>query len=108
MSEKYAPNEIPKSFDITIYTHYCYYSEYSWHVGAVSHNTSDESGDRYICIAQTPVTVIVPEQEKDLKKMVIDALETEKKKQMAEYHKKMFELQEKIDSLLAITYEPQD
>lgn len=107
MSDKYLPNEIPKQFGITIYTHYRYSSEYDWQVGTITHSTSDLSGDQYICIAQTPLTVFVPEQQKDLKKMVIDALEAEKKKQMAEHHKRMFELQEKIDNLLTLTYQPQ-
>lgn len=108
MSEQYTPNEIPKKFEQIIYTHYCYHSHYSWATGTISHDMDDRSGDSYICIAQTPITVSVPEQQKDIKKMVIDALEIEKKKQMAEYHQKMCELQEKIDSLLALEYKPND
>ncbi len=106
MSDKFAPDAIPKKFDTIIYTHYCYHSDYDWHIGSVSHDTSDRSGDNYICIAKTPLTVFVPEQKMDIKQMVIEALEAEKKKQMAEYHKKMFELQEKIDSLLSLEYKP--
>lgn len=108
MSDQYKPDEIPKKFETIIYTHYCYHSDYSWNMGKVSHHTSDMSGDQYICIAQTPLTVFVPEQKTDIKKMVIDALEAEKKKQMAEYHKKMFELQEKIDRLLCLEYQPRE
>jgi len=100
---QYEYNNIPKEFEITIYTHYCYHSNYSWKIGNISHYDSDLSGNEYICIAQTPVAVTVPPQTTD---MVIDALEAEKKKQMAEYHKKMFELQEKIDSLLCLEYKP--
>lgn len=108
MSDQYPPDAIPKKFDTIIYTHYCYHSDYNWHIGKVSHDTSDRSGDNYICIAKTPLTIFVTDQKMDLKKMVIDALEAEKKKQMAEYHKKMFELQEKIDNLLCLTYQPGD
>lgn len=106
MSDQFAHDGIPKQFEIMIYTHYCYHSEYKWAIGTISHDTYDRSGDTHICVAQTPLTVHVPEQQHDIKKMVIDALEKEKKKQMAEYHKKMFELQEKIDRLLCLEYKP--
>jgi hypothetical protein len=105
MSNQYAPDELPTHLDVMIHTHYCYNSEYKWQMGAIDHSTSDLSGDKYVCLARTPIRVNI-EAPGDLKKMVIDALEAEKKKQMAEYHKKMFELQEKIDSLLCLTYQP--
>lgn len=108
MSEKYTPDNLPKKLDITIYTHYCYHSDYSWECGKISHETSDLTGDNYICLAETPLTIFIPEPKVDMKQMVINALEAEKKKQMAEYHKKMFELQEKIDSLLCLTYQPEE
>ncbi len=106
MSEQYQYNEIPQEFEITIYTHYCYHSDYSWNIGKVSHTTSDMTGDNYLCIAETKVKIKVPAQKTDIKQLVINALKEEKKKQMAEYHKRMFELQEKIDSLLCLTYQP--
>lgn len=106
MSDKYLPNEIPKRFELILYTNYCYNSEYDWNMGKVVHATHDMSGDQYICIAQTKVIVNVPEQKKDIRKMVLEALQTEKEKQMAEHHKRMFELQEKIDSLLQLTHQP--
>lgn len=107
MSDKYLPNEIPKRFDVILYTNYCYNSEYEWNMGKIVHSSSDMTGDQYICIAQTLVAVFVPEQKRDLKAMVIEALNAEKQKQMAEHHKRMFELQKNIDNLLALTYQPQ-
>jgi formyltetrahydrofolate synthetase len=107
MSDKYLPNEIPKRFDLTIYTCYRYNCSYEWGIGTITHSTSDLTGDEYICIAKTPLTVSVPEMTKDLRQMVIDALKAEKEKQAAEHYKRMFELQEKIDSLLQLTYQAQ-
>jgi len=106
MADQYQYNEIPKAFDVILYTHYCYHSEYAWNIGKIVHSTSDMTGDNYLCIAETLVRVFVPEQKTDIKQLVINALEAEKKKQMAEYHERMFRLQEKIDSLLALEYQP--
>ena len=105
MPDQYKPGELPKSLNIVVHTHYCYNSEYSWQMGTIRHDATDLSGDTYVCLAKTPVHIEI-EAPEDLKQMVLDALEAEKKKQMAEYHKKMFELQEKIDSLLALEYKP--
>lgn len=106
MAERYQYNEIPKKFDVIIYTHYCHHSDYNWNIGTITHHTSDMSGDNYICIAQTKVSVLVPKQKVDIKQMVLDALEAEKKKQLAEHYKRMTGLQEKIDSLLCLNYTP--
>lgn len=108
MSEKYQYNEIPKKFDVTVYTHYCYHSGYSWHIGTISHDTADLSGDNYICIAQKHVTVTVPPAKVDIKQMVLDALEKEKQKLMAEHYKRLAGIQEKIDSLLCLSYQPKE
>lgn len=101
---KYAPNDIPDDINLTIYTHYCI-GGYEWNIGKLNHYDSDCSGENLVLVAQTPLYVRIPKID-NLKQKVIDALEAEKKKQMAEHHKKMFELQEKIDSLLCLTYQP--
>jgi hypothetical protein len=106
MSKQYKFDEIPKNFKTTVYTHYCYHSPYSWMVGTISHDDDERAGDSYICIAKTEVKIKVPEQKVDIKKLAVEALQKEKEKQMAEHHKKMFELQEKIDSLLCLEYQP--
>ena len=100
--KKYTPAEIPERVSATIFTHYSL-SKYSY--GELRHYPSDLSGEDYVLIAQTPITVNIPPVG-DLKSKVVESLEKEKQKQMAEHHKKMFELQEKIDSLLCLTYQP--
>lgn len=105
MSEKtkYTPAEIPETTHATIYTHYCLSGH---NYGELLHCAFNASGENYVCIAETPVIINIPPVG-DLKEKVIAALEAEKKKQQAEHHKKMFELQEKIESLLCLTYQPQ-
>lgn len=104
MKPKYTPSEIPKNVSELIYTHYSL-SKYSY--GELYHTTYDASGEDYVLIAQTPIKIHIPPVG-DLKDKVVASLEKEKQKQMAEHHKKMFELQEKIDSLLCLTYQPKD
>lgn len=99
---KYTPQEIPEQIDATIYTHYCI-NGYSY--GELKNYDYDCSGENYVCVAKTPLTIAIPPVG-DLKDKVVKALEEEKKKQMAEHHKKMFELQEKIDSLICLEYKP--
>lgn len=101
---KYTPAEIPKSVSEVIYTHY---SLDKWSYGELYHASYDASGEDYVLIATTPININIPPVG-DLKAKVVDSLEKEKQKQMAEHHKKMFELQEKIDSLLCLTYTPSD
>lgn len=66
------------------------------------------SPDNYICIAQKQVTVTVPQTKVDIKQKVLDALEKEKQKLMAEHYKRMAGIQEKIDSLLCLSYQPKE
>lgn len=100
---QYAPDQIPNVIQKTLYTHYCIGGS-EWNIGKLKTYDFSMSGEEYIVVAETQVTIHIPPPE-DMKKKVIDALEEEKKKQMALHHKKMFELQEKIDSLLCLTYQ---
>ena len=102
--ETYMPAGIPPQITATIYTHYCI-SGYC--AGRISIDSSDLTGDTYIKIAETPIYIEVPEVG-NIKEKVIEALEQEKKNQLALHHKKMCEIQEKIDSLLVLTYQPSE
>lgn len=101
---KYKPAEIPKDIDETLYTFYSL-SPYSY--GELVHYCMDMTGENYVLIAKTPVHIVIPPVG-DLKEKVVASLEAEKQKQTAEHYKKMFELQEKIDSLLCLTYQPSE
>jgi hypothetical protein len=85
---KYTPDKIPEQMDIVIYSHY---SIQGYNYGTITNYDFDASGEKYVCIAKTPVHVTIPPVG-DLKNKVVEALEAEKKKQQAEHHKKMFEL----------------
>lgn len=102
MSEKYTYTSIPPIYTTTVYTHYCISS---WSAGEIRTYDCDMTGETYILLAQTDLSVKIPAQ-KDIKETVIKALEEEKKKQMADHHKKLCEIQEKIDSLLCLEYKP--
>lgn len=102
--EKYLPDNIPSVINKTIYTHY-YFAGHSWEFGELKNYDFDISGDTCCVVATTPITIHIPKVE-NLKQKVIEALEAEKKKQQAEYYKKMHELQEKVDALLCLEYHP--
>lgn len=102
--EKYTPTTIPAKLPATLFTHY---RIQGYGAGELVNYDFDASGAEYILIAETKVTVKIPPIG-DLKKKVIDALETEKKNQQSAHLMKMKELQERINSLLAIEYTPQE
>ena len=102
MSEKYAPNELPSEVTRKLYT--CY-SISGWRMGEISIWDCNMTGEDYVLLAETEVTISIPEQG-NLKSKVVEALEEEKKKLQAEHFVKMQELQEKIDSLLMLEYKP--
>lgn len=102
MGEKYTPTSIPTKVNTTIYTHYRI-GGYS--AGELVNYDFDATGEDYIVVAKTPITIKISKP-KDIKNKVIEALEAEKEKQVAEHYKKMKEIQGKIDSLLVLEYQP--
>ena len=99
---KCLPHELPEQVDITIYTHYCVTG---WQAGDLAHYSFNCHGDENVLIAETPVTVRIPRI--DFKKKLVEGLQTEMEKQKAEHFKKMKELQDKLDSLLCLEYQPE-
>lgn len=97
---KYTPTTIPRKINATLYTHYCVSG---YRAGEIINFDFNAQGEEYLLLAETPVTVKIPPQT-DLKEKLIDALEAEKEKREAEHHMKMKELQERINSLLAIEF----
>lgn len=101
---KFEPDNLPPLIDAKIYTAYTI-DGYS--AGEIKNYDFDPTGSSHIVIAETPITIPI-KQVTDIKKKVIEALEAEKQKQRAEFHKRMTELQERIDSLLCLEYQPSD
>lgn len=99
---KYTPTNIPSKLKKTIYTHYAISG---WSAGEIKSYDVNLTGENYILLATTEVVIKIPPQN-DIKQKAVEALEAEKKKQMAEHNKKMQELQQKIDSLLCLEYSP--
>lgn len=100
---KYAANDIPEKVEAVIYTHY---NIAGYDYGELFHYAADISGENRILIAENPVILKIPKIG-DLKNKVVQALEAEKKNKEAVHYKKMFDLQEKIDSLICLEYKPQ-
>lgn len=62
-----------------------------------------DSPEEYVLILATEVTLIIP-QDIDVRGQLLGSLEKTKTKIMAENHKKLKHVQDKIDDLLAIEY----
>lgn len=104
MSTKYTPTTIPTKYKTTIYTHYCISG---WSAGEIRSYDMEMTGEDYVLLATTEVSVKIPPQG-NIKQKVVEALKEEQKKQMANHEKKMNEIQAKIDSLLCLEYQPSE
>lgn len=67
---------------------------------------SDTLTDRdpdWICLGKTNITIAIP-QGVDVRQQMLEKLENLKKKTLAKHHKELKQVQDKIDSLMAIEY----
>lgn len=101
--EKYLPTTLPKKVTRDIYV---MYDIAGYRSGEISIWDCDVSGKDRVLLTAQEVTFKIPSV--DMKTKVIEALESEKNKVIAEAHMKAKELQEKIDSLLALEYHPSE
>jgi hypothetical protein len=102
-NEKYSPNELPESatLDLVIW-----YGISGWEAGEIGVYSFDFKGDTdKVVLCKKQVTFSIPKQG-SLKEKVLDALNEEKNKILAENHKRLKGIQDKIDNLLAIEYQP--
>ncbi len=99
--------KIPEKHEVTLYTHICLESEYSFCIGQI--NTTiykpNERESVYAILDERNLVIDLSGKKIEGKKLVVDHLEKKKQDELASHHMKMKELQDKIDSLLAITYE---
>lgn len=100
----FLPNELPKILTREIFVTYRIAGNDQ---GKIEIWDCDLSGKERILLHKQMVTVKIPMQ-KDMKKTVISALENEIQTIKSEAHMAVKELQERIDSLLAISYQPDD
>lgn len=102
-SEKYTPDGLPKSITRDLYVTY---GIKGYSAGEIQVWDCDVTGEERILLTTTSVTVKLPQNMK-IKDKVIDALQAEKDKVLANAHMKAKELQQKIDSLLGLEYKPE-
>lgn len=101
----YKPDELPKEITRTVYLHYKIGGYFAGQINIWDWDKPTDSDSIVICGAE--VTVKIPNiNKKTLKKKAIETLEQEKEKIMAENHQRLKVVQDKIDNLLAIEYQP--
>jgi hypothetical protein len=99
-AKSYKPDTLPPFIERKIYTHF----EAD---GRISIWDRDMSNSNRILLSQMMVKVRIP-KDKDLKVMMVDAIKNEIEETRANATKKINELEEKIQSLLAIEYHPNE
>lgn len=102
MRDKFTPDDLPESVTRELYV---FYGIKGYSAGEISVWDCDVSGEERILLTTSEVTVKIPKGLK-IKDKVVDALKAEKDKVLANAHMKAKELQQKIDSLLGLEYQP--
>ena len=107
--------EIPEEIEVTLYTTVCVRNKFSRNIGEVRVTTinlaelyKDGSGETHILLHKQAVKLKIGKVELDIKGEVIKGLEVEKTNELAEHHMKIKDIQDKIDSLLAIEYQGEE
>jgi hypothetical protein len=105
-NSRFKPNEIPATvtFDMVIW-----YSVAGWEVGQIGAYSFPFKGDdeRVVLGTQRVTFEIPPQDQNGIKSKVLDMLEEKKREVLAENHRRLKEVQDKIDQLLAIEYQPE-
>jgi len=107
--------EIPGNVSETIYVCVCLDSLYDWGIGEIEigidnkeEQYRDDENCTYKMLTSVDVDIDIPPlNQTEAKETVVESLECQKDKVLAEHHRTMGKLQEKIDSLLAIEYKPE-
>lgn len=101
-AKSYKPDEIPKK--IVIESFLCYEIR-GYNQGKFGLWDCDVSGQDRILISTQNVTINLP-KELDLKEKLLESLESEKSRLLADTHMKVKEIQEQINELLCLEYKP--
>jgi len=108
--------KIPEIMEETLYVCVCLDSNYDWEIGKVTIGTRDKEDyykedeeETWKTLVSNDVVIEIPRLDmEECKGVVVDSLECQKDKELADHFVKMQGLQEKIDSLLAIEYKPEE
>lgn len=98
----FAPDDLPQSISREMFIHY---KTNGNDAGRIEIWDCDLSGSDRVLLHSTMITFKIPKP-KDMKAKVVEALENEIETIQADAHMKVSELRERIESLLAIEYNP--
>lgn len=103
----------PRSEKATVYISICIMSNVRSWIGEISIDTFNRESinhcgsDKYEVIDSFEIDVKLPDlSDIDLKGKIIEQLEKQKQKELAEHHVRMKQFQDQIDNLLAIEHKP--
>lgn len=107
--------KIPESISQTFYVCVCLDSDLESYIGKVTVSTvnkeelyKEDRDDTYKTLTSIDVDIPIPKINLvECKDCLVDSLECQKEKELAEHHMKMTGFQDKIDNLLALEYQPE-
>ena len=105
--KRYEANDLPASITRTIYVGYGI-GKYNAKTIVVSDSELDSENFATVRLLKMDMTFELPASEVDIKGKMLTVLENEKQNILAENHSRLKEVQEKIDRLLAIEYQPEE
>lgn len=103
----YQPDAIPASITRTLYVGYGIGQFNAGNI-VVSEYEHDTESLATVRIMEKDITFNLPPSKVDVKGKMLEVLEAEKQKILAENHQRLHKVQEKIDRLLAIEYQQSD
>lgn len=102
----YTPDALPDSIKKNLYVHYRISGYFAGQIDVFDFCMED---DERILLCETSVVIKIPRINRDgIRSKALDALHVQKNKILAENHAKLKVVQDKIDSLLALEYQPEE
>lgn len=104
-SQTFKQHELPSKLKRTLYVSY---GVGRWNSGCINftdYKPRSNDGFESVIIGLAEATAII-ETKQDIKGKLLKVLEDQKQEVLAENHRRLMAVQDKIDNLLALTYEP--
>ena len=105
---KYKPTEIPQALNRTLYIGYGIGKYNSGEVVISEYGFATGEDFGVVPLVEHELFIKIPKCKVDVKGRMLEVLEVKKQKVLAENHLRLQEVQEKIDSLLSIEYQPSE
>lgn len=102
------PDKIPQSITRKIYLTYGVGKYNGNHISASDYPPRDSEDFGEELLAMSEITFSLPKSKVNIRGKMLEILKKEKEKILAENHKRLFDIDEKINKLLAIEYQPEE